>query len=642
MTTHPPAARAPFRHTCWILLTHSLLLACTLTAANPAITVQVSNETAPSSGGTAQFKISLTAPALVSTASISMTFDPTIFGPILNVASFSATGDQAGYANVNGQQLTASVSSSSAGLGQLPDLPIFIVTVQVLPQPVPSPPPPPPGAAVPAQPAGYSSAPVTVDPTQSPWQDQQGNTYTVNVNPGTLTLRGSLSIQSVTPGGGLLPSGTVVSIAGTGFDASTIATIDGVSIVSTQFVNAQQINVALGGATELTGKHLHVTTAAGLQSDFFCSLPSVPANVASSIFPLLPLAAYTNVAWQYVVEGAYAEEVALLNQTLNPVTVTFFFVDSSSITTVSSPITIPPGELYWLNATTFSNGLGLLGMLSSAPLRMLEYQVQEGQTNLQPPTLLTATQPSLSALIEPTISPSAAAWTWQIGAPTPSPLTTYIRGGFPFTAVSSVPWVSVSPTRGTEPATLTLTPNVSALGAGSYSGSVTIHNIVPAVLASFVQDIVLKVTLQVGSTAFITVEGPGLVNVPAGSTTPVTATFGVTTAGAQASIAVAESTNSGGNWLSATPTTGFAPGTVTLTVNPTGLATGAYLGTIVVYGPLNSVIVPVQINVGLNLPPQAANPSSLTFALAAGTATLGTTPVNLSQNYATISVATQS
>ena len=114
MTTHPLAARAPFRHTCWILLTHSLLLASSLRAANPAITLQVSNETAPSTGGTAQFKISLTAPALVSTANISMTFDPTIFGPILNVAAFSATGDQAGYANVNGQQLTASVSSSSA------------------------------------------------------------------------------------------------------------------------------------------------------------------------------------------------------------------------------------------------------------------------------------------------------------------------------------------------------------------------------------------------------------------------------------------------------------------------------------------------------------------------------------------------
>jgi len=640
MTSTPSPPTAPLRPIHWICLTHLLLLT-SLSAANPTITLQVSSETAPSTGGTAQFKIYLTQPALVSTASISMTFDPTIFGQILNVAAFSATGDQAGYANINGQQLTASFSSSSASFGQLPALPIFVVTVAVLPEPQ-APPPPPPGTAIPAQPkdpAGYPTVAVTVDPTQSPWQDQQGNTYTVNVNPGTLTLNGSLSIQSATPGGGFLPGGTVVSINGTGFDESTTATIDGVSIAATQFVSAQQINVVLGGDMELTGKHLHVTTASQ-QSDFFCSLPSIPANVTSSIFPILPFATYTNVSWQYVVEGAYAEQVALLNPTIFPVTVTFFFVNSSSITTVSSPLTIPPGELYWLNATTFSNGLGALAMLSSAPIRMLEYQVLEGQINLQPPTLLAALLPPITALVEPTVSPSAAAWTWQIGAPAPSPMTVYVRGGFPFTAVSSVPWVSVTPAQGTEPATLTLTPNVSSLGAGSYSGSVTIHNIVPAVLASFVQDIVIPVTLQVGATAFITVQGPGPISVPAGSTTPVIATFNVTTAGAVASIAVAESTSSGGNWLSAGTATGFAPGGVTVTVDPTGLAAGSYAGIIVVYGPLNHVIVPVQINVGLNS--SGANPTTLTFALAAGTTTPGPQSNILSGSYSSVSVTTQS
>src|SRR5580698_454732 len=62
---------------------------------NSSITAQVSSETAPP-GGFAQFKITLTAPALVSQASISMSFDPTIFGPIAGIAAFSATGDQTG------------------------------------------------------------------------------------------------------------------------------------------------------------------------------------------------------------------------------------------------------------------------------------------------------------------------------------------------------------------------------------------------------------------------------------------------------------------------------------------------------------------------------------------------------------------
>jgi hypothetical protein len=231
MTRSPSAFDACFRHSSCILFPQLVLLALSgniLGAANPSINVQVSSETAPP-GGTAQFKIFVTPPALVSTASISMTFDPTIFGPILNVAALSATGDQAGYASLNGQQLTASFNSSSASLGQLPDLPILVVTVPVLAT---------------AKSAATSS--ITVDPTESPWQDQRGNTYAVNINPGTFTVGRTLSIQSVTPGGGLLPSATVVTINGTGFDATTTVAIDGVNLGATQWISAQHFNVTRG------------------------------------------------------------------------------------------------------------------------------------------------------------------------------------------------------------------------------------------------------------------------------------------------------------------------------------------------------------------------------------------------------------
>jgi uncharacterized protein (TIGR03437 family) len=632
MTDRFLALTVPFRHSSWGTFIQLLLLTLvpgSLCAANPTITVQVSSETAPP-GGTAQFKIALSAPALVSTAAISMTFDPTIFGPILNVAAFSATGDQAGYANVNGQQLTASVSSSSASLGQLPDLPIFVVTVPVL------------------QGVTSTAATVTVDPTLSPWQDQQGDTYTVNVIPGTLTLGGSLSIQSVIPGGGVLPSATIVSVNGTGFDASTTAAIDGVSIASTQFVNARQINVTLAGATELTGKHLHVTTGAGAQSDFFCSLSSAPANVSPTVFPLLPLTTYTNVAWDRPDDADYNESAVLLNQSLTPVTVTFFSVSPNEFVTVLPSITIAPGNLYLLPLLT---GLGPIYMLSSAPIRMIEYRVDQPlvppytpQESVFPPTVLANTLPPIASLLQFTAYPSAAAWTWQIGSATPSPVVIDLEGGLPFTVtISNAPWLTVSPTQGTAPATVTFTPNVSALGAGPYSGTVTIHPILLSSLSALtVPDLVLPVSIQVGPTSFITAEPPGLFNAPVGSLTPITGTFSVSTAGAIAKPSVSVNTNSGGNWLSATPTTGFAPGTVTVTLNPAGLPSGAYLGTVIVQGPLNSVTVPVELNVGLNPPPLAANPSTLTFALAAGATSLGSQLVILSQNYSTSSVATQS
>jgi len=605
---NPSAASAPIRHTCWSLFTRCALLAfltASLGAASPSLTLQISNETAPA-GGTAQFKIFVTPPALVSTASVSMIFDPTIFGPIANVTAFSATGDQVGYASVNGQQLTAGVSSPSASLGQLPELPIFVVTVPIL-----------------ASAKSAATSAITVDPTQSPWQDHQGNTYTVSVNPGSFTVGGTLSIQSVTPGGGLLPAGTVVSVNGAGFDSATTATIDGVAIASTQFVSAQQISLALGGATELTGKHLHVKTGAAEQSDFFCSLDSAPANTASTIFPLLPLTTYTNVTWQYVVEGAYSYSVALQNQTLSPVTVTFFYIGSAAMVSVAPSITIPPGELYWLNPSTYGPSLGTVAMLTSAPIRMLEAQTLVGPPpRLFPPTLLSANEPPLAALLQPTAYPSAATWTWQIGTAAPSPMTIDLTGGLPITAtISNAPWLTASAPQGQDPMKLTLTPNVSALGAGSYSGTVTIHTVFPPSLSVLsVPDTVIPVSIQVSPSPFIKALGTGYFTATPGSVTPGTGTISVSSSGAAAQFSV--STNA--SWLSVTPTTGTTPGSITVSVNPSGLATGTYMGNVVIQGPANSVTVSEEFVIApappVGPPPLSVNPASLNFALPAGTA----------------------
>src|SRR5579862_2712876 len=90
MTHRSSVVTVPFRHNSWRIF-HQLLLfallANVLWAANPSITLQVSSETAPP-GGYAQFKISLTSPALVSSAGLAMKLDPTIFGPVASVAAF--------------------------------------------------------------------------------------------------------------------------------------------------------------------------------------------------------------------------------------------------------------------------------------------------------------------------------------------------------------------------------------------------------------------------------------------------------------------------------------------------------------------------------------------------------------------------
>jgi hypothetical protein len=106
-----------------------------------------------------------------------MDFDPAVFGAIDRVAVFSAQGDVEGIATV-------------AGVGQLPDLPAWAVTVAVLP-----------GAV-----AGAVS-PITLDASQATWADASQRKYSEPSSPGSVTVGDQLSVRSVTPGGGLLAAG---------------------------------------------------------------------------------------------------------------------------------------------------------------------------------------------------------------------------------------------------------------------------------------------------------------------------------------------------------------------------------------------------------------------------------------------------
>ena len=97
----------------------------------------------------------------------------------------------------------------------------------------------------------------------------------------------------------MLPAGTALQIAGSGFDASTTVAIDGVAVSCVDFVNAIQLNVTLGGATEMTGKHIRVTNSEGAQIDYYAALPSAPTDPGSGfmtltgVHPILPFTTVT-------------------------------------------------------------------------------------------------------------------------------------------------------------------------------------------------------------------------------------------------------------------------------------------------------------------------------------------------------------
>jgi hypothetical protein len=181
----------------------------------------------------------------------------------------------------------AHFSSPAGGIGQLPELPILVVTVPI-------------NAAA----AAGATVQISLDPAGSTWRDTLQNPYSVTVSPGRFTVGGSLSIESISPGGGLFPAATILRIQGAGFDATTSAAADGVIISSVQLVSPREIDVTLGGQTELTGKHFLLANANGQAVDYFSAPPSAPSQPPSpfpaltGVQPLLPQAAFT-VASEY-------------------------------------------------------------------------------------------------------------------------------------------------------------------------------------------------------------------------------------------------------------------------------------------------------------------------------------------------------
>jgi hypothetical protein len=283
----------------------------------------------------------------------------------------------------------------------------------------------------------------------------QGSIYSVSVATGDLTVGGTLSIQNATPGGGLLPSGQVLRLDGSGFDATTTVTIDGSAISSPRVLSSQQMELTLLGRTELTGRHMVVKNAAGESVVFFPALPSTPIGTVPSQFAaaglhLIPSMRPHDSASLY---GAmFGNVIGMLNPTLQPVDVRTLAEDIFGQPGFDTVITIAPGTL----------------QLAPPPSRMetIEYEpwVSLEWSNLVTAGFLRAAwfrRPLLPRLCWQhawwyrivRCGTGRPVWDWQAGSPVPAPqqFTVHsLRQPLDFTgSVSTAPWLSISSLAGT-------------------------------------------------------------------------------------------------------------------------------------------------------------------------------------------------
>lgn len=191
-------------------------------------------------------------------------------------------------------------------------------------------------------------------------------------------------------------------------------------------------------------------------------------------------------------------------------------IQSGGAAPASVPVAITSSDSWtatsgatWLKLSTTS-GSGNASLTVSydasglaAGIYNTELSVSSGSNLVTLPATLTVLQPTL------TLDKGSLTFTAINGAPIPSQivaLDTDVKITTPWNANSNTPWLSVSPTSGTTPATavLTVDPTVGTLASGSYPGSITITptglavrqlpvtlNLTPATLQTSVQTITL-------------------------------------------------------------------------------------------------------------------------------------------------------
>ncbi|HEY4096235.1 MAG TPA: N,N-dimethylformamidase beta subunit family domain-containing protein, partial [Baekduia sp.] len=225
------------------------------------------------------------------------------------------------------------------------------------------------------------------------------------------------------------------------------------------------------------------------------------------------------------------------------------------------------------------------------------------------------TPPALS------VSPASLSFRGTVGSSSPAAKTLAVTnsggGTLNWTASESAPWLSVAPASGTNDGTVTVTPAIAGLPAGTYTTDISItatgaSGSPVTVPVTFTVDPILPPVLSVtpASLAFSAAEGGAA---PAAKTLTVANTGGGTmgwTASADAS------------WLSVTPSSGTDGGTLTATPSISGLAAGTYPATVTVTAAGaggSPAAIPVTRTISPPPPPVLAlSPATLSFSATQG------------------------
>jgi uncharacterized protein (TIGR03437 family) len=260
-------------------------------------------------------------------------------------------------------------------------------------------------------------------------------------------------------------------------------------------------------------------------------------------------------------------------------------------------------------------------------------QIVQLNDNLVAPSLLIAspplpfTVPPLQILADPV----ALSWVWQAGTAPPSPqfISLGLPRGQPDTeaTISSTAgggnWLAVRPAHVIIPGVncnACISPQVfvnpGSLAPGIYRGEITITPVATAFRPDVVPVMIpVALTVTAAPLAQTVIAGTFL------AANKTTAPMDIPPGMFSGPVSVNVVTDSGGNWLSATPNSASAPTSIMVQANTAGFDVGTYTGDVVVTGSGNTLVIPVFLNIEGAVRLNATGPPigySLNFAAQAG------------------------
>jgi Viral BACON domain len=388
-------------------------------------------------------------------------------------------------------------------------------------------------------------------------------------NPTLVTSPASLSFSYQT--GGTVPAAQSVSVTSSGsaisYNVSTSATWLSATPASGSTPGSVSVSVTPGSlaAGTYTGS---VTLTASGASNSPKTIP-ITLTVTSATLPTLS-AAPSNLSFSYQTGGATpAAQTVNLTSSTGAISYT---IASSAAWLVATPAgTSTPGSVSvsvnpsGLSAGTYSGTVTVTSAgASNSPLKIS--------------ATLAVTSASTAASLS--VTPGTLSFNYQSGTTSAGSQTLSVSStgaGLSFTAAASGgAWLTVTPASGSTPGSLKVAVNASGLAAGTYNGAITITS---GTAANSPQKVPVQLVVGSGGTTRLHIWPPRAVTFDSqsGQSDPSPRTIRVLSGRTPVSFTASAM---GGSWLSVSPSGGTTPGSLSISANPAGLASGTYSATV--------------------------------------------------------------